>query len=194
MQANDVQLIHNILSGEDVAFSTLIQKYRKSVHALAWRKIGDFHIAEEITQDTFLQVHKKLATLRNPNQFAAWLYAITNRLCSKWYRENRPITVQSLESTNLSIIDKLSYRYYEAERREAKATERYREIVRNLLWKLPKSERRAVVLYYFSEMSMHEIGEILGVPTNTIKSHIYRARKRLQGYSDTVRYKTTFEE
>jgi DNA-directed RNA polymerase specialized sigma24 family protein len=46
---DDVQLIYNILSGDDEAFNTLIQKHQKSVHALVWRKIGDFHHAEEIT-------------------------------------------------------------------------------------------------------------------------------------------------
>ena len=70
MQKDDVQLIHSILSGDNEAFTTLVGKYQKSVHALAWRKIGDFHFAEEITQDTFLQAYKNLATLRNPNQFA----------------------------------------------------------------------------------------------------------------------------
>ena len=67
MEENDVQLIHRILSGDEAAFTALVRKYQKSVHALAWRKVGDFHFAEEITQDTFLQVYKKLSTLRNPN-------------------------------------------------------------------------------------------------------------------------------
>ena len=81
MEKNDVELIHSILLGDEHAFSILVKKYQKSVHALAWRKIGDFHIAEEITQDTFLQAHKKLASLKNPSQFAGWLYVITDRLC-----------------------------------------------------------------------------------------------------------------
>ena len=86
---NDVQLIRSILSGDDAAFSTLVEKYQKSVHALVWRKIGDFHYAEEITQDTFLQAYKKLATLKNPNQFAGWLYVIANRLCLNWMRKKK---------------------------------------------------------------------------------------------------------
>ena len=73
MLDDDVLLIRKILSGDDTAFSTLVQKYRKGVHAFAWRKIGDFHFAEEITQDTFIQVYQNLSTLRNPNQFAGWL-------------------------------------------------------------------------------------------------------------------------
>ena len=74
MLDDDVLLIRKILSGDDTAFSTLVQKYRKGVHAFAWRKTGDFHFAEEITQDTFIQVYQNLSTLRNPNQFAGWLY------------------------------------------------------------------------------------------------------------------------
>ncbi len=88
-----------VLSGDEAAFSILVNKYQKSVHALAWRKIGDFHIAEEITQDTFLQAHKKLASLKNPNQFAGWLYVITDRLCKAWFRKKQP-EMQSLEVTS----------------------------------------------------------------------------------------------
>lgn len=72
-KTDDVQLIHRVLSGDDVAFNTLIEKHQKSVHALVWRKVGDFHFAEKITQDTFLRAYKKLATLKNPHQFAGWL-------------------------------------------------------------------------------------------------------------------------
>ena len=52
---NDVQLIRSILLGNDEAFSVLVRKHQKGIHALAWRKVGDFHAAEEITQDNFPQ-------------------------------------------------------------------------------------------------------------------------------------------
>ena len=57
---NDAQLIHKVLSGDDDAFTTLVRKHQKGVHALAWRRIGDFHFAEEIAQDTFLISSSKL--------------------------------------------------------------------------------------------------------------------------------------
>ena len=80
MKNDDVELIQDSLIGDENAFATLVRKYQKHVHALAWRKIGDFHIAEEVTQDTFLQVYKKLATLKDPHRFAGWLYRIASRL------------------------------------------------------------------------------------------------------------------
>ena len=69
-----------------------------------WRKVNDFHYAEEITQDTFLQAYKKLSTLKNPNQFAGWLYVIANRLCINWLQRHKP-AMQSLEDTPMEEIN-----------------------------------------------------------------------------------------
>ncbi|MCY3740787.1 MAG: sigma-70 family RNA polymerase sigma factor [Candidatus Poribacteria bacterium] len=179
MDKNDVQLIHNILSGDDEAFSTLVQRYQKSVHALAWRKIGDFHYAEEIMQDTFLQAYEKLPTLKNRNQFAGWLYVITNNLCTDWLRKKKP-AMQSLGDASVKAIDKLTYERYILEQRETEATQHRHEIVKQLLEKLPESERTVVTLYYLGEMTTKEIGKFLGVSVNTITSRLQRARERLQ--------------
>ena len=179
MDKDDVQLIHNVLSGDDEAFSALVQKYQKSVHALAWRKIGDFHYAEEITQDTFLQAYEKLSTLKDLNQFAGWLYVITNNLCTDWLRKKRP-ALQSLGDASMRAIDKLTYERYISEQRETEATERRHEIVKQLLEKLPESERTVVTLYYLGEMTTKEIGKFLGVSVHTITSRLQRARERLQ--------------
>ena len=175
----DAQLIYDILSGNDDAFNALVQKYQKSVHALAWRKIGDFHYAEEITQDTFLQAYQKLSTLKNPHQFAGWLYVIANRLCINWLQRNKS-AMQSLEGTSVREVDKLTYERYVSEARESEATERRYEIVEKLLEKLPESERTVMTLYYLGEMTAKEIGNFLGVSVNTIKSRLRRARERLQ--------------
>ena len=185
MVKNDVQLIRRILDGDDGAFTTLVQKYQKSVHALAWRKVGDFHIAEEITQDTFLQVYKKLVTLKNPNQFAGWLYVIANRLCINWVQRRKP-TMQSLEDTQIEEIEESAYTHFMATERETEAAERRETIVKKLLEKLPESERTVVTLYYLGEMSVKEIGRFLGVSVNTITSRLQRARKRLQAEEELL--------
>ena len=184
-RADDVQLIHAVLTGDDAAFNTLVQRYQKSVHALAWRKIGDFHYAEEITQDTFIRAYKKLSTLRNPDQFAGWLYVIANRLCINWLQRKKP-AMQSLEETPMEIVEKSAYADYLLERREAEAAERRYEIVKRLLEKLPESERTVVTLHYLGEMTTKEIGKFLGVSANTIRTRLHRARKRLQADEELV--------
>ena len=176
---DDVQLIYNILSGDDEAFSLLVQKYQQSVHAFVWRKIGDFHHAEEITQDTFLQAHKKLPTLKNPHQFAGWLYVIANRLCIDWMRKKK-LTVQSLEDTPTAEIEKSAYTRYLSEQRQIATSERRRETVKKLLARLPESERTVVTLYYLGEMKVKEMSKFLGISVSTINTRLHRARKRLQ--------------
>ena len=187
---NDVQLIRRILSGNDAAFSVLIQKHQKSIHALAWRKVGDFHIAEEITQDTFLQVYKNLAQLKNPNQFAGWIYVIANRLCLKWLEKNK-FVMQSLDDTPVEEIEKSSYTHHISDQRQTEITEHRRELVKRLLTQLPESERTVVSLHYLGEMTAKEIGKFLGVSVNTIKSRLRRGRKRLQEQQEELMVRET---
>ena len=182
---NDVQLIRRILSGNDAAFSVLVRKHQKSIHALAWRKVGDFHIAEEITQDTFLQVYKNLAQLKNPNQFGGWIYVIANRLCLKWLQKNK-LPMQSLDDTPMEEIEEVSYTRYASDQRQAEVVEDRHERVKRLLAQLPESERTVVTLYYLGEMTAQEIGKFLGVSVNTIKSRLRRGRKRLQEQQEEV--------
>ena len=182
---DDIQLIRRILSGDDTAFETLVQKYQGSIHALAWRKIGDFHIAEEITQDTFLQVYKNLSQLRNPNQLLGWMYVIANRLCLKWLEKNKSV-MQSLEDTPVEEIERASYTHHVSEQRETERTEQHHELVKKLLAKLPESERTVVTLYYLGKMTTKEISKFLGVSVNTITSRLQRARKRLQEHQEAL--------
>ena len=186
MERDDVELIHNVLSGDETAFSALVEKYQKSVHALAWRKIGDFHIAEEITQDTFLLAYQRLASLKNPGQFAGWLYVIADRRCKAWFRKKK-LSIQSLDATSEETLEKAAYSDYVCEQREDVAVEHRRKIVQKLMEKLPESERTVMVLHYLGEMSCEEISKFLGVSPNTVKSRLKRGRERLQNEESIIR-------
>ncbi|MCE2402403.1 sigma-70 family RNA polymerase sigma factor [Candidatus Poribacteria bacterium] len=179
MEKDDIELIHNILSGDETAFNVLVQKYQKSIHAIAWQRVGDFHVAEEITQDVFLQAYNKLSTLKDPNKFARWLYVITKRRCARWLQREKP-TMQSLEVVDEATLEKSAFTHYVAEQREEAATEHRREVVKKLLEKLPDSQRTVVALYYFRDMTSEAISKFLGVSINTIKSRLRRARQRLK--------------
>ena len=178
---DDVQLIHAVLSGDDSAFGVLVEKYEKSVHALAWRKIGDFHYAEEITQDTFLCAHQKLSTLRNPSQFSHWLYKIAKRRSLNWLRKNKPEKQsQSLEDAHIAELEESDYARYVSEQRETEATEHQREVVKKLLEELSEKERIVITLFYLDDMTTKEMSEFLGVSEETIRVRLHRARKRLK--------------
>lgn len=179
MEENNSEIIQKILDGEEEAFSLLVQKYQKKIHALAWRKTGDYHIAEDITQETFLKVYKNLSTLKNHKQFDGWIYTITDRLCINWIlRSKTPF--QSIEDTPVEEIEKAYYIHYNSKQRETDVTVHNRAIVKKLLARLPESERTVLTLFYLGEMTAQEISRFLGVSVNTIKSRLRRARNRLK--------------
>ena len=185
MEQSDVQLIRRILQGDQDAFSPLVKKYQKGVHSLVWRKIGDFHIAQEITQDAFLKAYKKLGTLKDHTQFPGWLYVIAANLCSDWLRRNR-LPMESLDAGDANGVDKVSYSQYVAEKQATEADETRREVVKKLLQKLPESERTVMTLHYLGEMTIKAISEFLGVSPNTVKSRLRRARSRLKKEEDVI--------
>ena len=186
MKNDDAQLIQRVLEGDDTAFSVLVRKYQKSVHALAWRKIGDFHIAEDITQETFLKAYQKLSTLKEPQSFAGWLYVIAANYCSTWHRKKR-LWTQSLENTNSAALERTTYSGYIVAENERVAMETQREVVKKLFAKLQESERTVITLYYLGEMNYEEISRFLGVSVGTVKTRIYRARQRLKKEEPMIR-------
>ena len=186
MKNDDAKWVERILAGDEAAFTSLVKKYEKQIHAFVWRKVKDYHVAEEITQDTFLRAYEKLGTLRDPNRFSAWLYMIATRRFLTWCEEKR-IPMQSLEAMRQGEIEALFYAQYMAEQTEKLTTEKQREIVEYLLEKLPIRERTVVVLHYLSEMTCEEIGDFLDVSPNTVKSRLHRARKRLKQEEGVVR-------
>jgi len=186
MKHDDAKLIQRVLDGDDTAFSTLVKKHQKPVHALAWRKTGDFHIAEEITQDTFLKAYQNLSTLKEPQKFAGWLYVIAANYCKMWMRKKR-LSTQSLEDTNSAELEKTAYSGYVIAENERITVEAQREVVKKLLAKLQESDRIVITLYYLGGMTYEEISEFLGVSVSTIKSRLYRARQRLKKEEPMIR-------
>ena len=186
MKHDDAELIQRVLDGDDAAFSTLVKKHQKPVHALAWRKTGDFHIAEEITQDTFLKAYQNLSTLKEPQKFAGWLYVIATNYCKMWRRKKR-LSTQSLEDTNSAELEKAAYSGYVIAENERTTAEAQREVVKKLLAKLQESDRIVVTLYYLGGMTYEEISEFLGVSVSAIKNRLYRARQRLKKEEPMIR-------
>ncbi len=176
---NDAELIRRTLDGDETAFTTLVKKHQKHVHALAWRKIGDFHIAEDITQETFLKVHQNLPTLKELERFPGWLYVIATRCCIARLRKKR-LHAQLVEDIDLMRKGKDTYSQHVADEQAKTITEAQREVVKKLLAKLQESDRTIITLYYFGEMTCEEISKFLGVSANTIKSRLSRARQRLK--------------
>ena len=171
MANSDADLIRRTLDGDASAFGFLVDKYKGAVHALTYRKIGNFHTAEDITQDTFLKAYQKLHTLKDWRHFPGWLYRIASRLCLMWYRQHR-LPTQSLDTVEKRYMDTLAW---------AKHTDqRTRQAVRDALETLPESQRTVLTLHYFGGMTCEEIARFIGTSRGAVLDRLYRARLQLK--------------
>ena len=185
MKNDDVVLIQRILAGDETAFASLVRKYQKQVHTLAWGKIRDYHIAEDITQETFLQAYQKLETLEDPTRFPRWLYVIADRLCIAWLRKNQR-HIEPLEEADFPGIETEAYSRFVATEHAEIFAEARRDLVEKLLTKLKENNRTVITLHYLEGMTYAEIVNFLGVPENTIRSRLRRARQQLKKYEPMI--------
>ena len=181
MDHSDGELIKRTLAGDEAAFGALVDRYKGGVHALVYRKTGDFHIAEELTQDAFLQAYQKLSTLRNPVYFAGWLYVIASRCCLMWFRKKRLPTspLAKVETDEMETTAQRDYR-----------DEQQRQDVHDALDSLPESQCTVLTLHYLGGLSCKEIGRFIGTSEGAIKDRLYRARLRLREEITNMMQKT----
>ncbi len=171
MANSDAELIRRTLDGDDSAFGFLVDKYKGAVHALAYRKIGNFHTAEDITQETFLKAYQKLHTLKDWRHFPGWLYRIASRFCLMWHRKQR-LVPQPLDTVEKHHMDTLAW---------AKHTDqRTRQAVHDALEVLPESQRTVLTLHYLGGMTCEEIAQFIGTSRGAILNRLYRARCQLK--------------
>ncbi len=111
MRTEDGYVIQKCLDGEQAAFGLLVDKYKESVYALAYSKLGNFHDAEDVTQEVFIKAYQKLKTLKRWDNFFAWVYSITSNLCKMHFRsKSRRRDREYLADQGLQTFDTLSIR------------------------------------------------------------------------------------
>lgn len=163
-------LIKEIMSGNSVAFATLMALYQKRVEAVGMRFFHNNADTEDFVQEVFLKVFKNLSTFNGQSKFSTWLtkIAFTTAIDSAKTRK---------DVENLSNEDEICSNIDDPEEENLKAATR--QAVQEAIRELPEQYGQCLELYFFLGMNYEDISETTGVPVNTIKSHIFRAKRTL---------------
>ena len=186
MRTEDGYVIQKCLDGDAAAFGLLVDKYKGSVYALAYTKLGNFHDAQDITQEVFLKAYQKLRTLKQCDRFLSWLYAITSNLCKDFLRSksSRP-DGEYLADQEKGRLDRISMCSYQED--EIHIT------LQEALSELPEIHRQVLSLHYLGGMSCREIAQFLGASPHAIAMRLNRARTKLKKEMLTM-MDTSFEQ
>ncbi|MFC1719113.1 sigma-70 family RNA polymerase sigma factor [Candidatus Poribacteria bacterium] len=173
MRSDDETLVSRCLEGDQPAFAFLVNKYKEVVHAYAYRKVGDYQQAEDITQEVFIKAYRKLAQLRWPHRFQSWIYAITSNECKLWLRRHSKEQEREVpwEDVPVENLDKLAVR--------AHGDENIKLTIESAMETLSDDRQLALSLFYMSNLSVKEIAHFMGVSPNSVKIKLHRARKQL---------------
>lgn len=143
--------------------------------------VKDPATAEDLTQDVFLQVHRHLASVRDPHALVSWLYRIATHICydqfRKWSRQPAPASLDVAASAGAEPVDD-----DQADASLDRVIERAEmsACVRDYLDGLPDEYRNVVLLHDLEGASNPQIAEMLGVTVGAIKIRLHRARRKLQ--------------
>ena len=181
-QRRDMRLVHGILSGDETAFAELNALYKHSICKFIASKIGDWHYAEELTQDTFLKVKQHLQTLREPEKVLNWMFSVADQLVAGWHRKNQkhPQMVSLAEVSVLDMENAAANAYQLAEA-DALDEDRYTNLWAAIA-QLSELEQKMFRLR-LQEKSYKEIAEICDVPVSTVGNRLSRAKQKLRPWA-----------
>lgn len=176
-QSDDEQYVLKAQQGDQDALEYLLKKYHNLAHYIALKLCHCDADAEDIVQESFIEIQKSIRNLQEPRYFKAWLNKIIFSKSTKLFRKNKDVNMSDQESLQLSR--KAEERRYFLPEKEMRFQED-KQILLDLLDQLPEKLRVTVYLMYFEQMSVKEIAMALDIPDGTVKSRISSAKKELQ--------------
>ena len=172
--------IARTLKGDAEAFAPLVRAYEPGIYGLCYRMTGNAEDAQDLTQETFLRAFRALGSFRGESRFSVWLYRLGNNVCLDFLRRRKRSREVSLTQTDEDGQEQeleLPDERYEPEARLERAE--LRRAVQRGLMALPEEQRQILLLREVGGLRYDEIAAALELEEGTVKSRIFRARKKL---------------
>ena len=178
--SSDEQLLGRYCQGDIQAFTVLVDRYRQELFLFLTRTFNNRQLADDVFQETFLQVHLSAATFDTSRRFRPWLFTIAmNKARDQLRRSNRRETVslstplRSGQDGTGTFVDLMEVEIPLPD--EFAQQQESRELVREVIEGLPPQLREVLLLAYFHRFSYKQIAEMVAVPVGTVKSRLHTA-------------------
>ena len=181
----DVQLMLQVVRGENAAFETLMLKYQDRLIGFFFHLVRDRTLAEDMAQEVFLRVYRSRARYTAKARFSTWLFRIAHNLASNQRRglarrKEVPPSGSSASDSSIRSDDEILAEKSALMPTRLIDSRETRDIVRDAIESLSERQKTAVLLHKFEGMSYQDIGEIMDLNVVAVKSLLSRARGRLK--------------
>ena len=160
-------LIERCRTGDDIAFGELVERYKHLVYGMVWRLTADRSRTDDLAQEVFLKIYRGLPYFRGEARLSTWIFRIVSNVCAQDRSQRR-------EETPASPIrergrDDGAFAELELHDRLDKA-----------IAQLPENYRLLIAAHYLQGVQYEALAEALDIPVGTVKTHLYRAKRRLR--------------
>ena len=175
---SDEELLAEHLAGKPGAFDLVVARHADDLFNFFQRFVGNSSAADDLVQETFLQVHLAAGTFDPARAFKPWLYTIAANKGRDYLRARGRRPVHSLDTTAGDGDTPSAAALLEGDElapEEELDVEQRRDRVRSVIAKMPETQRLILVLGYYQKLPYAEIADILGIPVGTVKSRLHAA-------------------
>jgi RNA polymerase sigma-70 factor, ECF subfamily len=171
-------LIERCRTGDDAAFGELVDQYKGLVYGLVYRMVPDRTQVDDLAQDVFLRIHRGLPYFRGDAQLSTWIYRIVQNVCTQARSRHAP-------TVSLDQEDATGRRRDPGSPDGAFADLELRDRLEKAIAQLPEQYRMLIAAHYLEGVQYEALAEALDIPLGTVKTHLYRAKRRLRELLDT---------
>lgn len=176
---SEKNLVNRILRGETAAFGSIISNTENLVAQIVFRMIPVREDRKDIVQDIYLKAFHSLPEFKFRSKLSTWIARISYNTCLSWIAKKKYLLPGDLhESENHSFFNQASNDSNEAE--SSLHGKELSNILRQEVLKLPALYQTLITLFHQESLSYEELSEITGLPSGTVKSYLFRARKMLK--------------
>ena len=167
---DDATLVHDALEGGPEAFNLIVRRYQSAIFGVALARLSDFHDAQDVAQQVFVEAFLRLKTLKDHTRLGGWLRTIAiHRSLDLIRRRRDSVPLETLAGANSSARPDVEF-----ERKE------FRGRVLDAIARLSPSQRETTTLFYIDGYSIEEVAAIQEVPSGTAKRRLHDARQKLK--------------
>ena len=184
---SDAELVGLARSDHKEAFGELADRHLPLAEHVALLVVGQKHVAQELAQEAILQAYLSLERLRNDERFVSWLYGIVLNVSRSYIRDER-IDFLSLDRMSRESRPEVTHLASEEPDPEAaiEADELHDAVLR-AVESLSEKNRAAILLYYYEDLGIREISELLGISAAAVKGRLHKSRNQLRPQLTTAR-------
>src|SRR3984893_1466801 len=160
---SDNEILSRVLQGDQQAYAEIVKRYQSFVFTIALRYTSNREDAEEIGQDCFVKAYRSLSDFRGESKFSTWLYTIVTTTCLTFLRKKK-LETQSLDNEKVFEAADNQDSGFRANQVEQKSRA---TMVNRAIALLSPADAQIITLFYKGEQSLEEIGQVLGLESNT---------------------------